>query len=156
MNSVDLLILNLEEVRRRSIKVWKEIPSDLLDWRPDEQALSIKEMIRHVLDSEHYYHLCILERGSLKTYDEPFENREFISVDDDLSFNKPYRDAFIKTIKSFSESDLSTIQIDRSDAGYIRSLGDMLLRIAYHEAVHTGQMLDYLRTANSTRANIWD
>ncbi len=47
-------------------------------------------------------------------------------------------------------------QIDRSESGYVRSLGDMLLRIAYHEAVHTGQLLDYLRTADIERVRVWD
>jgi hypothetical protein len=156
VNSNELLVLNFEEVRRRSIKVWKEIPVHLLDWKPDQEALSMKEMIRHVLDSEYYYHLCILNRGSLETYESPFEKRSFTTVDDELDFNQPYRDKFLTTIKTFAEADFSNIKIDRSDVGYVRSLGDMLLRVAYHEAVHTGQMLDYLRTANSKRAHIWD
>lgn len=37
MNTIDLLLLNLTEVRRRSIKIWKTIPSDKLDWKPDEK-----------------------------------------------------------------------------------------------------------------------
>jgi uncharacterized damage-inducible protein DinB len=156
MNSSDLISLNFEEIRRRSIKVWNEVPSDLFDWKPDEQALTIKEMITHVLDSERYYHLCILNRGSLEIYESPFEKRKFLSVQELLDFNEPYRVDFLTTIQSFSEADLSEIQIDRSDVGYVRSLGDMLLRVAYHEAVHTGQMLDYLRTVNSKRAKIWD
>ena len=32
----------------------------------------------------------------------------------------------------------------------------MLLRVAYHESVHTGQLLDYLRTAGVPRELIWD
>ncbi|MBM7542797.1 putative damage-inducible protein DinB [Amphibacillus cookii] len=35
-------------------------------------------------------------------------------------------------------------------------MGDMLLHVAYHEAVHTGQLLDYLRTADIPRGHIWD
>ncbi|MEZ5028674.1 MAG: hypothetical protein R2765_07795 [Ferruginibacter sp.] len=46
--------------------------------------------------------------------------------------------------------------ITRKEKKQHRKLGDYLLRIAYHEAVHTGQLLDYLRTLNSPRANIWD
>lgn len=53
MNSIDLLILNFEEVRRRSIKIWRGIPHQFLTWKPDEAALTIQEMIRHVLDAEH-------------------------------------------------------------------------------------------------------
>lgn len=60
------------------------------------------------------------------------------------------------TIRSYSEEDLKNIKIDRSDSGYIRDLGDMLLRVAYHESVHAGQLLDYLRTAGVDRIGIWD
>lgn len=56
-------------------------------------------------------------------------------------------------VKSFSEKDLSNI-IDRSKVGYVRSLGDMLARIAFHESVHLGQLLDYLRTAGVTRPDV--
>jgi hypothetical protein len=37
MNAKDLLILNFEEVRRRSIKVWKGITEDYLFWKPEWQ-----------------------------------------------------------------------------------------------------------------------
>ncbi|NOU86038.1 DinB family protein [Paenibacillus sp. LMG 31460] len=156
MNGTDLVILNLEEVRRRSIKVWSVIPLTMLDWRPDAQALSIKEMIRHILDSEHYYHLAILNSGSLSSYDSPFDNREFSSVEDELIFAQMYREQFLNTVKSFTPEDLSNIKINRSDVGYVRTLGDMLMRIAYHESVHTGQLLDYMRTAGIDRPRIWD
>jgi uncharacterized damage-inducible protein DinB len=156
INGIDLLILNLEEVRRRSIKVWSVIPLTMLDWRPDAQALNIKEMIRHVLDGEHYYHLAIHNRGSLHSYDSPFDNREFTSVEDELKFAQIYRDQFLNTVKLFTHEDLSNIKINRSDVGYVRTLGDMLMRIAYHESVHTGQLLDYMRMAGIDRPQIWD
>jgi uncharacterized damage-inducible protein DinB len=156
MNSIDLIILNLNEVRRRSIKVWTSIPEEMLHWKPDDEAMSCLEMIRHVLESEHYYDLAIRNRGSLSVFDSPFENQPFTSVNAELEFAEPYRKQFIDTIKSFSEGDLENINIDRSESGYIRELGDMLLRVAYHESVHTGQLLDYLRTAGVPRIRIWD
>ncbi|MDA7028567.1 hypothetical protein PJ311_18685 [Bacillus sp. CLL-7-23] len=58
--------------------------------------------------------------------------------------------------KSLNVQDLTTIHIDRSEVGYIRKLGDMLLRIAYHESIHTGQLLDFLRTVKIDRLFIWD
>ncbi|WLD94728.1 DinB family protein [Alkalihalobacillus sp. AL-G] len=156
MSSIDLLILNLEEVRRRSIKVWSTIPDGLIGWRPDSDALSCIEMVRHVLDGEHYYHLAIVNRGSLADYESPFDQHPLVSVEKELEFAKPYREKFIETVRTCKEDDLQTIKIDRSDVGYIRTLGDMLLRIAYHESVHTGQLLDYLRTAHVPRVNVWD
>lgn len=156
MKSIDLIILNFNEVRRRSIKVWTSIPEEKLDWKPDDKAMNCLEMIRHVLESEHYYDLAIRNRGSLSVFDSPFENQPFTSVNAELEFAEPYRKQFIDTIRSFSEGDLENIKIDRSESGYIRDLGDMLLRIAYHESVHTGQLLDYLRTAGVPRIRIWD
>jgi len=47
MNAKELLILNFEEVRRRSIKVWKAISEDSLFWRPDPAAMRCIEMVRH-------------------------------------------------------------------------------------------------------------
>lgn len=156
MNSVDLILLNFNEIRRRSIKVWTSIPQEKLHWKPDDEAMTCLEMIRHVLESEHYYHLAIQNRGSLKVFDSPFERQPFSTVSAELKFAEPFRSHFLETIKSFSEEDLTKIKIDRSDSGYIRGLGDMLLRVAYHESVHTGQLLDYLRTAGVPRVRVWD
>ncbi|UOR12804.1 DinB family protein [Halobacillus amylolyticus] len=156
MNSIELVKLNLTEVRRRSIKVWSSIPSDVLQWRPDEEAMTSLEMIRHVLESEHYYHMAIKNKGSLSNFESPFDNVPLQSVQKELEFAEPYREAFLETISTYKAEDLSNIKIDRSNVGYIRSLGDMLLRIAYHESIHTGQLLDYLRTAGVPRADIWD
>lgn len=156
MNAIDLIILNSNEVRRRSIKLWKSIPQEKLQWRPDDEAMSCIEMIRHVLESEHYYHLAILNKGSIAEFDSPFEKQPYTTVEAELLLAEPFRNEFIKTVQAFSNEDLSNIQIDRSDVGYIRDLGDMLLRVAYHESVHTGQLLDYLRTAKVPIPTIWD
>ncbi|WP_445491651.1 DinB family protein [Niallia sp. 03133] len=156
MNSIDLIILNFNEARRRSIKVWTSIPHNMLQWKPDNEAMTCIEMVRHVLESEHYYHLAIQNGGSLSAFDSPFEHRPFTTVDAELKFAEHFRNQFLNTIKSFTEADLKNIKIDRSDSGYIRDLGDMLLRVAYHESVHTGQLLDYLRTAGIPRIRIWD
>ncbi|MCZ8535303.1 DinB family protein [Psychrobacillus psychrodurans] len=156
MNSIDLILLNLNEVRRRSTKVWTSIPQEKLHWKPDKEAMTCIEMVRHVLESEHYYHLAIKNQGSLTVFDSPFEKQPFSTVNEELKVAEPLRNEFIETIKSYSEEDLTNIKIDRSESGYIRSLGDMLLRVAYHESVHTGQLLDYLRMAEVPRVRVWD
>lgn len=156
MNSSTLLLKNFEEIRRRSIKVWKAIPVDKLHWKPDADATSCLEMVRHVLEGEYLYMEIVKARGSIKELSSPFEQRPFVSVDDGLAFAAFYRKEFLELVQSFSEQELEHIQIDRSDVGYARNLGDFLLRIGYHEAVHCGQMLDYLRTMQVERPNIWD
>ena len=156
MNSIELIKLNLAEVRRRSIKVWSEIPEDLLHWKPDSDAMTCLEMVRHVLESEHYYHMAIKNKGSLSEFKSPFEDQHLDSVQKELEFATPYRRDFLETVSSYNERELSSIIIDRSNVGYVRGLGDMLLRIAYHESIHTGQLLDYLRTTGAPRTDIWD
>jgi uncharacterized damage-inducible protein DinB len=158
MNENDLIILNFEEVRRRSIKVWKAIPNNMLNWKPDNEALTCAGMIRHILEGEFLYHQVLVGRGSkaLSNLNNPFETKEFSTVEDELNFAMPFREDFIKHIKTINKSDLENIKIDRSDVGYVRTLGDMLLRIAYHESVHTGQLLDYMRTMGVDRPKIWD
>jgi uncharacterized damage-inducible protein DinB len=158
MNVNDLLIYHFEEVRRRSKKVWRAIPESMLNWKPDEEALSCAEMIRHILEAEFYYHHILIGRGSaaITNVTNPFETRSFTTVENELAFAETYRDEFITYIKTISLNDLENIKIDRSDVGYVRTLEDMLLRIAYHESVHTGQLLDYMRTMGIDRPIIWD
>jgi uncharacterized damage-inducible protein DinB len=158
MDVNEIIIFNFEEVRRRSIKVWKAIPEKMLNWKPDDDALTCAEMIRHLLEGEFLYHQILIGRGSkaLSNLSNPFEAKEFTTVDDELAFAKPLRGDFLDYIKTLSKYDLDNIEIDRSDVGYVRTLGDMLLRIAYHESVHTGQLLDYMRTMGIDRPQIWD
>ncbi|MDX8047205.1 DinB family protein [Gracilibacillus sp. S3-1-1] len=158
MNQNELIILNFEEIRRRSIKVWKAIPSEMLDWKPDQEAMTCAEMIRHILEGEYLYHQILIRKGSggLTDLPNPYDRKKFTTVEDDLSFAQSYREQFIRYIETITPSDLENIKIDRSDVGYVRTLGDMLLRIAYHESVHTGQLLDYMRTMGIERPKIWD
>jgi uncharacterized damage-inducible protein DinB len=156
MNQIDLILLNFEEIRRRSMKVWNAIPDNMLDWKPDAEALSCSEMIRHVLEGEYIYLQILKNKGSVVNYDNPYSKREFTTVHEEIEQSIPYRNEFIDYLKSIDSNDLDNVKIDRSDVGYIRSLGDMLLRIAYHESVHTGQLLDYMRTMKVVRPNIWD
>jgi uncharacterized damage-inducible protein DinB len=156
MTASELLLVNFEEIRRRSIKVWTALPTDKLHWKPDDGAMSCIEMIRHLLEGEYSYMEIVKARGSVKGLSSPFEQRPFVSVDDELAFAVLYRKAFLELVQGCSVQDLEIVQIDRLDVGYIRTLGDFLLRIGYHEAVHCGQMLDYLRTMQIERPDIWD
>lgn len=162
MSDTEFILLNLEEVRRRSIKVWRAIPNRYLHWKPDDEALTCAEMIRHVLASDYSYYQIIINRGSVQNHDAPFSTRDFTTIEEEIEFSRSYREQFVNLITSLTRDDLTNIQIDRSDlanqgfTGYIRTLGDFLLRIAYHEAVHTGQLLDYMRTIGIERPDIWD
>jgi len=156
MNAKELLILNFEEVRRRSIKVWKNISEENLFWKPDPGAMSGFEMIRHVLESENIYHQIIIYQGALDNYESPLTGNPYTSIDDELKNAQPYREKFLKMVNSFSLKELEEVYITRKEKKQHRKLGDYLLRVAYHESVHIGQLLDYLRTLKAPRANVWD
>jgi uncharacterized damage-inducible protein DinB len=148
--------LNFEEVRRRSIKVWKAISEEDLFWRPDPAAMSCFEMIRHVLESENIYHHIIVNSGVPGNYTCPLTGNRYISLEDELKNAQPYREKFLKMVNSFTLKELEETFITRKEVKQHRRLSDYLLRIAYHESVHTGQLLDYLRTLKAPRALIWD
>jgi uncharacterized damage-inducible protein DinB len=153
----DLIILNYEEIRRRSIKLWAGIPAAFYHWQPDPEAMTVIELVRHVLESEYIYQKIIEGRGILSAdFKSPWEGRPFTNIEDELAFAQPYRERYLEMIRSFSEQELSEIEIIRAELGQRRKLGDYLLRIAYHEAIHAGNILSYLRTLNVDRPNIWD
>ncbi len=156
MNAKDLLILNFEEVRRKSIKVWKGISDEYLFWKPDEDAMNCIEMVRHVLERENIYHHIILHNGDLGNFDSPLKSNPFFSIEDELKNAQSFREKFLKMVNSFSVKDLDEIEITRKELRQHCKLGDYLLRIAYHEAVHTGQLMNYLRIAKNERPKIWE
>ncbi len=156
MIPTDLLVLNLEEVRRRSLKVWRGIPDEVLGYKSDSEAMSIGDQVRHVLEGEFLYMSMLLSGGSPASEQTPWSERPLLSIDDEIAFAEPYRQQFLGLVRAFSADDLLTRQVDRSERGYVRPFGDFVLRIAYHEAVHTGSMLQTLRGAGVVRPNIWD
>jgi uncharacterized damage-inducible protein DinB len=155
MNANEIIILNFEEVRRRSTKLWSGIPAEKYNWKPDEEAMGMLEMVRHVLEGEHWFHNIISNRGSVD-FVSPWKDLPYTDVEAEIAFAKPYRENFINDIKKISVEELENIEICRPEKNQRRKLGDYLLRTAYHESVHTGQLLDYMRTAGIERPLIWD
>jgi uncharacterized damage-inducible protein DinB len=156
MNSSEILLLNFAEIRRRSIKLWGGLTPAFYFWKPDVNAMSCLEMVRHVLESEHLFHIIINNRGNLGDYASPWADRPYVNLDSELVFAEPYRQDFLATIKGFSANDLNNIEIIRSEKGQRRELGDYILRVAYHESVHAGQLLSYMRQLGLERPLIWD
>jgi uncharacterized damage-inducible protein DinB len=156
MISTALLAWNLEEVRRRSRKIWDAIPADRLGWKPDADAMTCIEMVRHVLEGEYLYHSMLKAGGSLASDESPFSGRPYTTIASELQFAAPYREELMAFVRNLSDADLDTMKVRRSDKGYVRAAGDFILRMAYHESVHAGQLMGYLRTLGATRPNIWD
>ena len=106
MTQSELIILNFTEIRRKSIKLWKELPKSHYNWKPDEKAMTAIEMIRHVLEADYGWNI-IINNGSLTDYKTPWENRPFVSVSDELEFAEPYRQTFLESVNQFSDRELN-------------------------------------------------
>ncbi|MCO6175964.1 DinB family protein [Flavobacterium sp. NRK F10] len=155
MTQTELILLNLSEIRRRSIKLWKALPEEYYHWQPDNEAMTAIQMIRHVLEADYGWNI-IINQGDMTHYRTPWENRPYRNVNEELEFAQPYREQFLDSIKKFSAEELSENQIIHPGNGEKKILGDYLLRIGYHEAVHAGNFLSYLRAMGVDRPNVWD
>jgi hypothetical protein len=156
MTQVDLIILNLEEIRRRSTILWHGLPEPFYTWRPDDRAMRALEMIRHVVCADYGWNIIIKTGGDLTTYKPAWEGRPYSSVEDEINFARPYREEFLETIRNFPDLELANREITHPGTGTTRMLGDYLLRIGYHESVHAGMFLSYLRAMRIDRPFIWD
>lgn len=155
MTQSELIILNFIEIRRRSIKLWNGLPAGYYHWKPDEKAITAIEMIRHVLEADYGWNI-IVNNGSMKNYQSPWKNRPFTSIANELEFAEPYRTKFLETVRNFSDKELKETEIIHPGNGVKKNLGKYLLRIGYHESVHAGQFLGYLRAMKIKRPDIWD
>lgn len=157
MNAIDLFLLDYQECRRRFLKVAAAFPNDLLTWRPDKDALSVGESIRHVLLHDLSW-LKILKDERLPTDEELHHLLEqpYTDLQDEIDRAIPYQKEFINFISTYNEKELTSTYISWPHKPIKRTLGDTLERKSYHDAVHTGQLLQYLRMLNIERPMIWD
>jgi uncharacterized damage-inducible protein DinB len=150
-----VILSNLISVRRRSLLLWKGLPEKYYHWKPDENAMSAIQHIRHVLEADYGWNK-IIKQEDMSNYHTPWEGVPLKSVEEELRFAAPYRAEFLQTIENFSDTALTKVQLIHPGNQEKKLLADYLLRIAYHEAVHAGQFLSYLRSMGLERPFIWD
>jgi len=155
MQQSELILLNFTEIRRRSIQLWEALPEEYYNWQPDSKAMTAAAMIRHVLEADYGWHI-IINQGDMSNYTTPWKNRPFINLKNELEFAAPYRATFLNSVKQFTDKELQETSIIHPGNGKKKNLGKYLLRIGYHEAVHAGQFLSYLRAMEIERPQIWD
>ena len=85
MNSIEIILLNFSEIRRRSINLWQGIPNEHLNWKPDRDAFTIIKMIRHVLEGEHLFHKIIENKADLGDYQSPWKEPKYLDLKNELN-----------------------------------------------------------------------
>lgn len=155
MSQAKFILKHLENTRRRSLMLWRSLPPSQFHWRPDPEAQSAAEMIRHVLTADHGW-LQIIRGADMRGYQSPWADLAIESLDQELALAEEHRQAFLDQISHYSDQELSESQVYHPGVPEAKILGDYLLRTAYHESVHAGQFLTYLRLMEIPRPNIWD
>ena len=89
MTQTEILILNFEETRRRSIKLWTVLTPENYFWRPDINAMNCLEMVRHILEGEHLFHKIVENKGNIGDYISPWTDKPFLNLQTELDFAKP-------------------------------------------------------------------
>ena len=87
MTAIEIIVLNFQEIRRRSTKLWNGVPGNYYGWKPDEEAMTCLEMVRHVLEGEHLYHMLINTRGNLGDYPSPWNGQPFTNLQNELDLS---------------------------------------------------------------------
>lgn len=157
MNAIELFLLDFKECRRRFLLVANGFPNEYLTWRPDIHALSVGETIRHVLLHDFSW-FTILSENRLPSKEEttPLWDNPYTNLEDELTRSAPYHQQFLEYVQSLDPNLLDTTMISWPHKPIARTLGDTLERKSYHDAVHTGQLLQYMRMLNLDRPDIWD
>jgi len=157
MNAKELILLDLKETRRRFLKAAYGVPDAYLTWRPDVDALSIGHMIRHVLLHDYSWYMILTEHR-LPSEEEraPLWELPFTSVQDEVDRSHTYHEQFMAYVGSLGLEDFQSKLIQWPHRPIARYLGDTLERKSYHDAVHTGQLLQYMRMLQLDRPDIWD
>ncbi|MBG9587268.1 DinB family protein [Cytobacillus firmus] len=157
MDALHLIIFNLEEARRRSLKVWRALPCELYNWKPKLHNYDCIEIIHHILEREYQSFLMLQNKNFMNLNSLPIlTNDKNLTIDDILKLYNPYHKQFIELIKTINPHDLFNVEVDCINIENKRYLGDFLLRLAYHESFHTGQLVSYLKLANNNSVLIFD
>lgn len=150
LNGIEVLLLNMDEVQRRALKVWQAIPEANKDFRPDPSAMSLFDQVVHAAESDAFWHHFLSHR-SAEGYVEPQPPATLLQA---MALAEEAYQGYRAWVASLRPGDLSA-GIERPGK-YTKTLADYIQRTAFHKAVHIGQALSALRIAGLERPNIWD
>jgi hypothetical protein len=92
------ILLNVEDVRRRSLMVWRGIPPECAHWKPDDKAMTCIAIVRYVLEGEFLYTEMLKVRRSVPDEATPTTGRPFTTIDDEIAFSVPFRTTLVRPV----------------------------------------------------------
>jgi len=149
MTLQDFFLKQKEAVRGRSQEVFALIRSEHMDWKPEQGALSVGDMLRHLWVSEEGVRRCALE-GDFSYFETrvPQGLRAVMgfpgSLDEEL---KQIARVHRETLDAVAALPLEMFEIERANPalGFRRKVAVILFGINEHEVHHRAQLMTYLR-----------
>lgn len=144
-----LFLKQKDAVRRQTRQVLEAVRADQLGWRPEKEAISMGEMLRHIWMSEEGVRRVALE-GDFSYYEAriPQGLRAVLGTLGSLEEEKENLERVHgETLALVSVFPLERFEEERAhDAlGYRRKVYAVLFGITEHEIHHRAQLMTYLR-----------
>ncbi|HEX2714046.1 MAG TPA: DinB family protein [Candidatus Acidoferrales bacterium] len=149
MDIKEFFLKQKEATRGRTREVIQMLRPQHLEWRPERDALSVGEMLRHLWVSEEGVRRVALE-GNFAYYETRIPKGlravlgQYGSLEEELSrLERVHRE----TLASVGAWPLERWDEERAHAalGFRRKVGVMLMGINEHEVHHRAQLMTYLR-----------
>ncbi len=149
MEFKELFLKQKEAIRRRTREVVRMIRPEHFAWRPEKDALSVSEMLRHIWVSEEGVRRVALE-GNFAYYETriPQGLRAVLGTPGTLTeelenLERVHR----QTIAEVASCPVGVFDEERAHEGlgYRRKVYAILLGINEHEIHHRAQLMTYLR-----------
>jgi uncharacterized damage-inducible protein DinB len=153
MEFQDLFLKQKQTQRRRTREVVGLIRSEHLAWRPEKDALSVGEMLRHLWVSEEGVRRVALE-GNFAYYETriPKGLRAVLGtpggLDDELRNLERVHQETLAAVAAYPPERLEEDRAHQS-LGFQRKVWVILLGINEHEIHHRAQLMTYLRILGS-------
>jgi len=126
------LLKSLKKGRKKTVKFFKSIPKEKLEFRYSEGKWTIKEILLHIIDSERAFNYRALQFARSKDANlEGFDENEFVensnansrSIKSILKEYKIVRKSTIQLYKSFSNETLKRIGTANNTSLSVRAAG---------------------------------
>ena len=145
----DIFLKQKEAIRRRTLEVLANVRPEHMDWRPEKDALSVREMLQHLWVSEEGVRRVALE-GNFAYYETrvPKGLRSTLGASRTLEENlaniaRVHGETMAAVVASPAE--LFEEERVRPEFGFRRKVWVILLGINEHEVHHRAQLSTYLR-----------
>lgn len=149
MNLQEFFLKQKEAIRRWSREVFALVRPEHLPWKPEKDALSVGEMLRHIWVSEEGVRRVALERN-FAYYETRIPQGLRATLGTSGALEEELRNldrVHQETLAEVAACPLEQFDEERVHAGlgFRRKVGVILLGINEHEIHHRAQLMTYLR-----------